>query len=1105
MKILKSIKENGNIIGYQVEDSDFVLSICKKALYLDMYIEPLTQAGYKYYSYEADDIEDPEGTPISTYESIDRSEIEDIEWFASIDLAESSALSDTEASKYYTFRQESAVEFKREDSYEINTREEFIQYLEELRYSLYSVSYSTDNRPINSFVNPDALFTIEEVSKDSRIHEYFELIIKRHHMRSYKDYEILVEWLQNKGVLNNPNPSTAEFLNAYYAWGPEGIKDMCSKYELKLSVDGIFNFMKDPLASDGSMSYILANRESKVVVIDGSERLHFLKTHEDTQDISDVRDFNRSRIIINSNDDLLSIRRMTNTGKKYTAIGRSSVSDVSDRLYFTIIAENGYTYTYKVAHNRVKIGLAFASTNQEIFGTTHNFCFCSLLQTVNIPFDAVSNQEDYKLWNMAILKASMLIKAKTKKAPAKSTSEFMLKDGVNPLATIDVIANSIVHNQNYISNRRYPLNEKGGTLKDALEIYLADIPDYILKAYKLEPEDLIDGMNSFIELADQDDLLDRREAMLQGKINRGEEGFDDTYLEYCVKVEKKSMDVIESMILMGNMKRTIDAVDYYTKVKFISDCLHGGVSIDRFGDGILEDAGASYKTVAECILSVVYAEYGDTPNPQLAEDFVLNCENSDLIDISRIIKLRDMSLKGYLIDFAIMREARACEINWIWAYCTRMFREISNAPIEKQRPYLMEIVTLESNKVDGPTRKLMTQLVVNAIEEVGFDDTPFDELIYDDWSMKKVMLKSADYVAARLFFYVLAGGVKDEPIDGNYKVTINLVDDTDLVINIPVNVYQFIKAYNVDAHRHYITVYDWCKYEHISNHARSPFHMCLVNADIDPWHVRPKKGYKIKSYSLLPHYYEAAALNKVNGDGWYEEKVKNKEIVTEPFSRIYSDRFYPESDVDEMYVTNNIVKNAQSYDELLTYLEYSQFEFIFAYVKRWALCRKEANALGKKLYSIPLKQDITFGAFASMFNEEIPPQEMVMVDDQSFNDKMAQQITDTAVVSWKDFHNSSLVVESKAASIDQFKCSDFDMSYIDSIMNVVDGSYRCEIPVVITGNYINVKDDSLFRVAVSRLTDEQIMGFVQSGVLNPIGDNKYFIRAINGDFVITVK
>lgn len=1105
MKILKAIMDNGTIVGYLVEDGDFILPICKRGLFTELYIEPLIAAGYKYFGYDADLIEDADGNPISSYETMDFAEVDDVEWFSSVNIADSSALSDAEAAKYYTFREESALTFKTEESYEINTREELIQYLVGLNRSLYTASFSTDNRPLNSFVHPDALFTIDELIENPESKQYFAIIMRRHKMRNWAAYEYLINYLYDKGVLETKTPSTAEFLRAYYAWGPEGLKDKCTNFELKMSVDGVFTFIKDPLSNDDPMTYVTANRTAKVTVVDGNENVHFLKTHENMSNITDVKDFNRSRIIVNSNDRLLSIRRMQNTGYKYSAIGGTMYSDVSDRIYFTVVAGNGYVYTYKVSHNKLKIGLSYTNTNQEIFSVTDNFGFASVTPYVTIPMDTVHSATDYYMWNMAILKAAQLIDRKSKKAPVQSTTEFLLKDGVNPIATVDMMANSISKNPQFLSNRKYNLETKGSDLTDALELYLRDIPDYILKAYNLTEDDLEDGINTFLDIADVDDLCDRREMMMSLQIGPNDPGFDPTYNDYSSKVGKKNADMNQLRSILAGGESMIDAVDYYTKVKFVSDCIRGKLSVNHFGDGIINDMGASYMVAAECILSVAYAEFGDNPDRQQVINFISTIENSDLIDINKIFRQRDMALKGYLADYGTYRQTRANENAWIWAYCTKVFREISNAPIEKQRPYLMELVVLENNKADLPTRKLMTECVRQAIEAYGFDDKKFDDDgDYATVSEKSVALQSADYVAAKLFFFVLAGGIKTEPVDGNYIVPINLQDDKNIEVSLPIGVVDFIKRFDKESHKKYITVYDFCKYEYNPNTKFGTFNICLVNADVDPWHVKPKKGYSIKSYSLLSNYYEQATLDSANGQGYYLQNYNDGTIAVAPLKTLYRSRFIPESPVEETLMYENICKEAQTTDGLAEFMYLDQYEYIFAYVRRWAIARKTANAMGKKLISIPLKQDIVYAPFAYSFCDELPPQEVVYSDDPNFDDKRAQNSAENRIISWKQFDESNLAIQTSQASIKEFQLRDIDLDNVNSIQDIISGEYVSTIPIVVSGNYINVKDDSLIRVAVTRMTKADVQQFTEAGIIRQISESKYFIRAINGDYILEV-
>lgn len=1105
MKILNSIKDNETIVGYRVEDGTFVLPLCKKALYLDMYIEPLIAAGYKYYGYDADTIEDSTGTPISQLPAVPLSEQDDMEWAASINLADQTALSDAEASRYYSYRETSVIHFRTEESYDINTREELVQYLLGLERALFSANFSTDCRPLNSFVAPDALFTINELANDPDVRRYFGIIIKRHRVRNYKAYQSLVQWLMDKGVLKNDKPSVSEFLSAYYAWGPEGIKDKCTDFKLKLGVDGVFGFMKDPLHSGDAIAYMTANRVAKAVVIDGNDTMHFIKEHENISNISDVKEFSRSRIAVTSNDSLFSIRRRNSNGKKYLAIGKTMVSDVSDRLYFTLVTEDGYTYTYKVAHNKIKIGLTHTNTNSEVFSYSDNFGFASITSSVIIPMDVVDNETDYYLWNLAILKSAQLIDKKSKKAPYGSTTEYLLSDGVNPVATVDMMAHAIAKDSSFQTNRKYDISDKEDDLLDALEVYMQDIPDYILQAYQIAPEDITEGMQSLLELADVDDLKDRRDEMMAMRIGPNDPGFDPTFKDYNTKIGKRDAQVAAAAAILGTGSKMIDAVDYLTKVKFVDDCIHGQLSVNNFGDGIMNDMGASYLVAAECMLSTVYAEYGNNPDRSAAEQAILCMDNSDLIDIEKIFKVRDNAWKGYMVDFAEYRKMRASSNAWIWAYCTRVFREISNAPVEKQRPYLMEIAILENNKHDMPTRDLMTACVTEAIEKAGLDETRFDtDGVMSNWSVKSVAMSSADYIAAKLFFFILAGGCKSAAVDGVYKIPMKIQEGFDLVIDIPEAVYDFVKGFNVAAHKRYITVYDFCKYEYNPNTKNGTFNICLVNADVDPWHVNPKQGYSIKSYPLLPNYHDQSALDTANGDGFYLAAKNDGGICVQPLRTLYRSQFIPVSTLDELVMYEDLVKKVQHYNDLDEFLYPDQYEYVFAYVRRWTLAKKMAAAQGKKLYSIPLKQDIVYSEFAYSYCEEIPEKECVYVDDPMFNDKLCQKSVDIHKVSWRDLNPVVALISNKSVTVHPFSMRDVDVNNIEVMKPIIAGTFESTIPIVVSGNYLVIKDDTMLRVPISRIPSDQMDQFVNDGVVLPIGENRYFVRAINGDYVLEV-
>ena len=373
-----------------------------------------------------------------------------------------------------------------------------------------------------------------------------------------------------------------------------------------------------------------------------------------------------------------------------------------------------------------------------------------------------------------------------------------------------------------------------------------------------------------------------------------------------------------------------------------------------------------------------------------------------------------------------------------------------------------------------------------------------------NWNNKKCAEKSASFIAAKLFFYIYAGGIKTEPVDGAYDVILSIYDSQDLHIKVPVEVVTFVKSFNKDAHKRYMTVFDYCKYEFNPNTTNGRFQMYVVNADIDPWHVKPKKGYSIKTYSLLPNYYEQNILDKVNGENYYLTAYNNKEICVAPLKQSYSSLFEPAFTIQEIMPFEEECKIAQDVSDLESYLSYNQHEFIFAYVRRWALERKKANNAGKKLLSIPLKQDIVFNSIAPVFCEEVPSTEAVYADSAYFDDKKAQVDTTVKSVSWRDFYNTNPALTTSKATLEPLSTADIEFDDAIELRDIITGVWKSNVPIYVTGNYLNISTPEKMRVLATRLTKADLDNYAANGIIRQIAPNKYYLTAMNGDYVLTV-
>ena len=161
IKIVNKIMQAGKHIGYMLDDSGLLEPVLSKGLYAELYLQGLLEAGYKFFDYNPDNIEDVNGHKIIDLPEIESTIGED-EMFSLEEIA-MTALSDVECAKYYTHKNDSVIDFAQPDEVLIHTREELVQYLEAVGGFIQRNGFAQDYRPLNSFVAKEALLSCDEI------------------------------------------------------------------------------------------------------------------------------------------------------------------------------------------------------------------------------------------------------------------------------------------------------------------------------------------------------------------------------------------------------------------------------------------------------------------------------------------------------------------------------------------------------------------------------------------------------------------------------------------------------------------------------------------------------------------------------------------------------------------------------------------------------------------------------------------------------------------------------------------------------------------------------------------------------------------------------
>lgn len=1087
MKLTHRIVRGNELVGFRLVESDapmmdsaeeemMSMDTPMESIYSTRILSSLTNSGYKILGYGGA-IQLPNGDDVSCLPTID---INDVNEFWTADFGDT-PLTDAEASKYYSFATTmESIAFKEPVAYEINTREELENYIKRVALSVSNFGFYSDNRPLNSFVNPEALYTIDEIEQDRSIITNLNTLNYRHVFKDYSAYERTVKFLIDAGVLTTDTPTVGEFIRAYYAWGPEGIRGNCVDMQYKAGVDGAFQFVSDPLATrENPEKFVADNRTRVPFVMDNKGSIRYLNDSVNLKNILDVTEFERKPLAICNATVYQQYKRQDSRGYKYTP-GYCHKSMVSDRVYFVMMSDEGFAYTYKVAHNATMLCLNTSSS--PVWMTNNNFYINTILGGCKLTLDMVTSHTNYILWNICINKCAKLIGDRTVDAPVRSSYEILMNVGMSPISAVKYMAKHVLSNQQCEANG-IVLGSYPGLKMDCISKYYNDIPADVLEAFKLKTDDVSDGIVDFIEKADVDNLLDRRMLMDNGDLVYGMEGYDPTYT--------KLKDSIFAQF--GE-----DAVSFYSNVKFVYDCINHTVNIDNFGDGLREDTGSSYVTAASVLMSIIYGEKGENAGPEAANDILENLEIGNIIDIKNIFKQRDNAYKGYFLDLALAMQNKAnAENTWSWCYITKLFRELSNKPVADTRPYMMEMLVVTNDGRDKAIRNLMVGLVKDAIKN---SDAFSNKQIYDrlsgspyaEQSYKDIAMMMADWIASNLTYKCIA----EKKEEGKTATSIDIKVDIDhtLTVTIPMQAVDLCKQLVQDKENHvkYMTIFDYNEMEYEPRSSEGSFIMHTVNAIITPWSVIPKKGFSIKAYSLLPSFYDSKALIDKFGEAWYNTGVNEKKICPNPLKQQFKEKLIPVQTPEEYVIMDKEIKGAD-YEDLQMYLKFGEFEHPEAYIKRWALACQQARGNGRAVMHMPMKQDLVYGKLCEVMLGKSAEDELITF----VGDNHALDNTETNVISWNTSKNLLDVATTGKYTLTKVQAGTISTSlFADIYINLILGGKI----IAISGNWIVTADDYVFVPGM----DVAVANNVFSRFAHKCGDEWYLVGT-DGIYKIGVK
>ena len=979
MNITGKYVKDGTLLGFEITEEN-TYSAPPMSLYLEPYMQVLTQNGYCYYDYEPSHITLPNGQSIMTVP--DKEYTDEVR--AEIALARrsfSNILSDAQACKYYTQKVEQgpAVEFiKYPGPFEINTREELEEYVTNAERTLLKNPCGIMLRPWNTLVNPDIWFTPDEILVTNAGTLYQRLMSLRK-WANYEHYMLTCNFLAEQGVMQPGDYSLRGLMQGWYAYGPELIKGRYTRTGFALNASGNF-YNNDTCVATKDCSENAVHRLFTIGAYNTRTGTIHAATGE-SADADGTLSFDRGRRqSVWVHDPVLNKLKTAETSYDVLVIPAIGVDDCSDRFACTV-EHDGRLFETRYDHSRCYISYEQSEKKQRK-SMSVPMMIGTAIRGDYIPIWRIHSEDDYKKYLMAQL-YSIVHSQRMMESPISATNTTYLEQ--LHMGIIGRINKSCKMTDE--SSFRLELVKEWDftdTLGKALKMYIDPIPAYILDIFDI-PE--ANTKEEFLAQADIDNYVSRL-------IGESSEDGDATVPTYIPKGLSKG-DALRKVQMLQQQGYTYEPYNYYQLVRLVHTIIQGNSAYGCLAEGLRQDASLKIDTATNALLAIVNAVKGADCSIGEFTDVIESL--GSYVNLNTIYRPRDAAAVGYVRDFARDVDLMYNKNTPMWTYVSRVYRELSNKPVEEQRPYLLELISFSmENAQDKAVREVFYQLAELALEGKNIVPEYNYEKLYDCeenmiTSGEKLTKCFTGYIACNLLFKCLIG-VKSGRLnpETDYTETFTFFDEHPVTVTVPAFALKTLVGLNLDARRKYITVEQYCTLEVSPIDEKGRSRIVCVNAEITPWSVTPLKGFMIKSYPLLQNYYDAEVLQNSFGAEKTTALIQSNIKVATSLKQSCSDMDnficpltgIKKEDDSLLQLHNTIIKTATSYDDLDCLMSTDFAETVDAYVKRWTLAKAQAKSMGKTLLSIPLKQDFLYGEIATIlgFDSCNYP---VFVDDDS--------------------------------------------------------------------------------------------------------------------------
>lgn len=1040
MEIINRFVMEDGTNGYTVDDCGLELHYAELGLYDPMVLTELTKAGYKIMGYYGN-ILTPQGVSIKDLVTVPCT-VTDHEYNMMLQMAEA-ALTEAEAAPYFCREIEvQEVELK-QPKVEIHTRKELLTYLDKYMITRKCKTIKRDIRPLNSFVAKEALFELSELT-DPQVRRYMNIIEERRILGSYVEYERLKDFLTAEGVLQ-AGATADDVKQAYLAWGICGIKTPITSVNVNIGTNAdIYSVIENLSLAKGEGCESL-----EMCLVDRRGILHYSKGEIDLHRLGN--DYSLAGINILYEKDVKKALERTSSWETDCIVTTCGVPISSKRSYYKFMDSTGIAYTAKVDNGKVVI---FDRTCS-IYAA--NFLLVRNTNKELIPISRCNSEAEFNSYCLIRAKVYDMIKARTVESPVKSTIDLCISEGVSPENAIAWAATCIKRNPGLNQFFEASLN-----YQDAALMYREGPEQKFIKKYN--PDEL--------EYSTMDELTEIMKNTRQEYIDRG---------EYLV-VDPKDVTPAGNLIKEEIILRPIEMLE------FAKGILDGEMSVNHIESGKVQDGQIKVDELSKLVINVLSIMGIDLKNTSMVENALRNLDSSNVFEVDSIFKERSATYYGYLKDRAMLNAARAAECSNA-VYITKIFREMANLPIEEQRHYMFECITLD---LMGKKRNPAVG-VQNAISEAIVTSVKASKNI--PYEFKEIYSIEAPSAALKVMFSIMLGQVKviGETLSGVIiaeKLNIN-GDAVEIQFSIPKDVYEMAGDKKLYQFNKLVTLCDWCQWE-TTNGA---WNLYCLNANITPWYVTPKQGVSIPTYNFQVNFVLNKVLGGLPAEFKNELEVANAKVTE--LSNVYDsykllgDDGVPSMDFNESNIELVISTDEEETPEL--------------YNKRFNIYRTKASLEGKYVKRIRLKSDVIFQSY-----EKFSPSPMNSEDDEFAvltDPELAKQTLKTYQVAHVDNGSKIKRLETNQNSYGVFNLKEQLFTDVLNWGDLFQGKFvpSRETFVIDSKLYVIRLDGTKKIFDLRDLSREALIKLTEKGLCYQLSARRFLFSTIDGYYYVEAK